>query len=174
MRSSLKVPQFTSPLLRLPGELRNEIYAYVFSGIKWPLTSWPDQPHTDRMTFSALPSTCRQLRAESRLLPYRYAEYEIWGSFHFCNSLIPLDEEAQAVVCDALTKEQRHVLLQCRHFATIYDRIHRQRQNKRWTWWSISFKIEMFGKYSTLTTLTGWIMSFLRDCSDKISKIKYG
>lgn len=32
----------------------------------------------------------------------------------------------------------------------------------------------MFGEYSTLTALTGWMMSALKDCSDKISNIKYG
>jgi len=119
--------QSTSPLLRLPGELRNKIYVYVFSGITWPLISWPYQTHTDLMTFSALPRTCRQLRAECRLLPYKYADHELWSTLDFCESLIPLDEEAQAVVCDALTEVQRHVLLQCQEFAVIFERVHRRK-----------------------------------------------
>ena len=118
--------QSASPLLRLPGELRNKIYVCVFSGIEWPITSWAYQSHTDLITFSALPRTCRQLRAECRLLPYKYAEYELWSTLDFCESLIPLDEEAQAVICDALTELQRHVLLQCQEFAVIFERVCRR------------------------------------------------
>jgi hypothetical protein len=127
MRSSLEVLQSTSPLLRLPGELRNKIYGYVFSGIQWPITSWAYTPHADLMTFSALPQTCRQLRAECRLLPYIYAEYELWSSLEFCDSLKLLDEEAQAVVCDELTEVQRHALLQCDEFDIIFERIRRRK-----------------------------------------------
>ncbi|KAF2850754.1 hypothetical protein T440DRAFT_84248 [Plenodomus tracheiphilus IPT5] len=70
--------QEASPLLRLPVELRNSVYELVFGGHsinltrnnppRW-LSSKPSQPPFRTSALSLL-FTCRQLHAESRLLPF--------------------------------------------------------------------------------------------------------
>lgn len=74
----------SSPLLSLPGELRNKIYLYVFEGatcfarassaatvlVKYRDTDGKDIPHT-----LAFAHTCRQTRAEFGLLPFISARF---------------------------------------------------------------------------------------------------
>lgn len=76
-----------SPLLRLPAELRNEIYAYVFTDeyLFASITCSPDA--TDRgysPTFHtcikkpyrvALTSTCRALYVETQNLPFKLNQF---------------------------------------------------------------------------------------------------
>lgn len=81
----------TSPLLRLPAELRNKIYAYVFdTPDRWvfnfrpaTVTCTPEPACTQRFaTFLALTKTCRQIRAETYLLAWErcFWEYNCIGS----------------------------------------------------------------------------------------------
>jgi hypothetical protein len=71
LRDSTQRNATSSPLLKLPGELRNHIYEYVFAGqIYRPISpvcnnSVPDQ---GRMQHSLL-RTCRQTNAEAKHLP---------------------------------------------------------------------------------------------------------
>jgi hypothetical protein len=80
------------PFLRLPGELRNKIYEYVFSGWEmWPVKlrrnniirvrcfpdTGPDYNDwrlymTRVKIYAALTKTCRQIHQEARLLPFKY------------------------------------------------------------------------------------------------------
>ncbi|KAF2253551.1 hypothetical protein BU26DRAFT_560846 [Trematosphaeria pertusa] len=76
--------QLQSPLLRLPGELRNRIYALVLGGMEiyaveggskdiiavgQPAGTYPTKLRCLR-NFLALTAVCRQIHAESALLPY--------------------------------------------------------------------------------------------------------
>ena len=68
------------PPPRLPAELRNKIYAYVFATpFPWDLafrsttvtcTPSPSSSSTQRLsTYLALTQTCRQIRSETYLMP---------------------------------------------------------------------------------------------------------
>jgi hypothetical protein len=64
-----------SPLLRLPGEIRNSIYGYMFASERIIFArrsgaSVEDTPPEPRLSFGLL-RTCRQINAETNLLPYR-------------------------------------------------------------------------------------------------------
>jgi hypothetical protein len=72
--------EHTFPLLRLPGEVRNKIYAYVFDTPEsWvvtfhytTVTCTPEPASTQSFsTFLALTTTCRQIRAETHLMPWK-------------------------------------------------------------------------------------------------------
>ncbi|CAO2656962.1 Nn.00g057650.m01.CDS01 [Neocucurbitaria sp. VM-36] len=106
--------QQESPLLRLPGELRNKIYGYVvddpihihFSlrriervgGGEYFHRSGPVQIHYSRQHI-ALNETCRQTHAETRILPFN-SLYEVYG-----------DADAlREGICTKLTEEQRSTL----------------------------------------------------------------
>ena len=95
--------QRSSPLLRLPGELRNQIYEYALSG--WQIqmaysraiygqqavycrrigeteddwTGWIEATQA----ITALPVTCRQLCAETQLLPFTL-DNEFTGKTGLC------------------------------------------------------------------------------------------
>ncbi|CAN9439550.1 unnamed protein product [Alternaria alternata] len=73
-----------SPLLRLPPEIRNGIYTYVFGNtrylfrdyhfsIRTPVTFTPDKVEYQRLS---LPLVCRQLHHETRLLPYELGTFD--------------------------------------------------------------------------------------------------
>jgi hypothetical protein len=153
LRLALGPPQPTPPLLQLPGEVRNMIYAYVFSDIEWSavmcyarihnndprdfinrktywgwmrllISKWypTDQrayyryvPKYSNLHLHSYPSinpyitssyyralaltqTCRQVRAESRLLPYKTASYTKVDTYAFSNWLIELDVDTRLVV----------------------------------------------------------------------------
>ena len=154
LRSALGQP--TPPLLQLPGEVRNMIYAYVFSDIEWSavmcyaciyntisrdfinrktywgwvrllISKWyptglrayyrympkysnlgldsdpPSIPCVIPIYYRALAltQTCRQIRAESRLLPYKTASYTKVDSQAFRNWLMELDMDTRSVVLAA-------------------------------------------------------------------------
>ena len=102
----------TSPLLRLPPELRNKIYAYIFSGYQIDIwfadkfeasltgeNSWRSTPDI----FQALVAptyTCRQIYAETRLLPYKYSMYVFTYGHWFIKWLDGLEDAVQAIVWD--------------------------------------------------------------------------
>lgn len=83
-------PQPASPLLRLPGEIRNRIYEYVFSDhmicprrdwngtIKLKCVPTTRGRHNNSFeSFIALTKTCRQICEETRLLPFKYCDYQV-------------------------------------------------------------------------------------------------
>lgn len=86
------------PLLRLPGELRNKIYTYVFDTPElWTITfrpttvtCVPEPAFTQRFpTFLALTRICRQIRAETRLMPWKRCVWKLsddsaFISLEFC------------------------------------------------------------------------------------------
>lgn len=88
--------------MRLPPELRNKIYAYVFSCYK--ITIWPaykvEAMPIDEFSWQSTPSifqalvapmyTCRQMHAETRLLPYKYSLYRVAKGCLFVNWLYDL------------------------------------------------------------------------------------
>jgi hypothetical protein len=60
--------QELSPLLRLPGEIRNRIFFYAIGNDTLPIPS--DHTPPDLSKGRILSKVCRQLHAETRLLPY--------------------------------------------------------------------------------------------------------
>jgi hypothetical protein len=81
-RSALN--KFNSPLLRLPGELRNRIYAYIFDKQDYIFTLYNVgeydarfHPISYRKYNLSLLATSRQIYTETALLPYKL------GRFHY-------------------------------------------------------------------------------------------
>jgi hypothetical protein len=107
----------TSPFLRLPPELRNQIYAYVFKGCEIFCPPCYYQPQVmsvnDRGYLQSCRSlfapafACRQMHAEMRLLPYRYSKYTIVDYTGFAQWYEHLDTTAQLTVWAALDEHQR-------------------------------------------------------------------
>ncbi|KAG9204043.1 hypothetical protein G6514_001679 [Epicoccum nigrum] len=118
----MDAPQPASPLLRLPPEIRNMIYEYVFGDrMICPVQSWYGTiklkcvPHTrDRHNhaleiFTALTKTCRQIHKETRLLPFKYCDYQVkiqhtLGYVYWMNRA---NRELREVVWARLTEAQR-------------------------------------------------------------------
>jgi hypothetical protein len=78
--SSAERNQRESPLLRLPGELRNRIYGYALgrmrffiNGSRWygKLEADAEGPELSLHYFFALIQVCRQVYSEAHLLPYK-------------------------------------------------------------------------------------------------------
>ena len=105
----------------MPGELRNKIYGYVFSTTK---SKYPSpmlerdlklkniielsNENLNRKDFNlrlAITQTCRQVRTETRLLPYLHAKYEMNGWFVWW--LMILDDDARVVAWEMLTKDEK-------------------------------------------------------------------
>ncbi|KAI0583368.1 hypothetical protein Alg130_05707 [Pyrenophora tritici-repentis] len=80
--------QTNSPLLRLPSELRNRIFDYVY-------TDAAMKPDKNAM---ALPLTCRQLNHETAILPYKYCVFSF--------ALYKYEAVAFTKFLDASTKAQ--------------------------------------------------------------------
>lgn len=116
--------QSTSPLLRLPAELRNKVYAYVFSGCRLRVLCHPggssvyatdpdseirfdESGRKDFKTLIALTRTCHLVYAESRLLPYKLSTYRIELVLHFTFWFIRLEKAMQDAVWEALNTSQR-------------------------------------------------------------------
>jgi hypothetical protein len=105
-----------SPLLRLPGELRNKVYEYALSGITLFIfpSSNVEKPYRihvhlaeEAASFSpafdvtGLNRVCRQISAETRLLPFQFLTFHIHsdGSFlNFVETLNDVDRDAIATV----------------------------------------------------------------------------
>ncbi|KAF7674957.1 hypothetical protein GT037_006720 [Alternaria burnsii] len=76
-----------SPLLRLPAELRNRIYSYVFDAVRFKVyvttdvTGFVFPQHSLITSYEVkvrfgMPTTCRQLYAETTILSHRSVLYE--------------------------------------------------------------------------------------------------
>jgi hypothetical protein len=93
-----------SPFLRIPGELRNRIYDYLFSGVKIR----PVRKATDLINIFFV---CRQLYAETALLPYRESTF----AFQAVRTPIRF-RKGKAVVSEFLAKRTYAQLLAMQHF----------------------------------------------------------
>ncbi|CAO2656919.1 Nn.00g057220.m01.CDS01 [Neocucurbitaria sp. VM-36] len=108
--------KMNSPLLRLPGEVRNQIYSYIFNGyevepsVKFPELNprrvkgchlrcriygseeWKDFNTWDRLL--GLTNVCHQLHGETRLLPFRLNTFQVRyeEDFDFWLSLLTEDQ----------------------------------------------------------------------------------
>lgn len=119
------------PFLRLPGELRNKIYEYVFSGWNmWPskigriniirLRCFPDtgpdynnwRLYMNRLkTYTALTKTCHQIHQEARLFPFKYCVLHNWCRMdHLTLWLKRMDEDMRTIVLAGLTDKQKWCL----------------------------------------------------------------
>ena len=74
--------QIDSPLLSLPGELRNKIYAYIIGERAWRFGTGPHATRTigEPLLFHL---ACRQMYAEGRNLPYAWGDFHIYSIFIF-------------------------------------------------------------------------------------------
>jgi hypothetical protein len=118
--------QPASPLLSLPPELRNIIYVYVFSGHRIEPVLYdnekPDEVNVytcetklqetrhstiqDFHLLVALTQTCRQIRAEARLLPWKLNKYTVSRSAHFVKWLDLLEDAVRLIVWKNLSERQ--------------------------------------------------------------------
>ena len=71
--------QLHSPLLRLPGEIRNKIYVYTFSNMYIRIYRWSKYTYE---RFTALISTCSQLRYEARAIFFDHVTYRVSDTDH--------------------------------------------------------------------------------------------
>ncbi|KAG9201527.1 hypothetical protein G6514_005534 [Epicoccum nigrum] len=110
-----------SPLLRLPGELRNKIYGYVFSttdpdypspmverDLKLKNITKPYNKNPNRKDFNlrlVITQTCRQIRTETRLLPCLHTKYEMSGWFVWW--LMILDDDARMATWTGIRLESQ-------------------------------------------------------------------
>ncbi|KAF1959339.1 hypothetical protein CC80DRAFT_385158, partial [Byssothecium circinans] len=62
--------QLQSPLLRLPQELRDQIYGYFFKEQSWEFYNKAKAAQS-KPNAMALLRTCRQLYAETATIPYK-------------------------------------------------------------------------------------------------------
>lgn len=112
------------PFFRLPGELRNKIYSLVFSG--WQIFPPRSSTHDLDLVCScrpvnttlyrsprsfelliALTKVNRQLRAETRVLPYKYSGYNFSRPEWFVAWLEQMEEDVRATVWCILTGKQK-------------------------------------------------------------------
>jgi hypothetical protein len=78
----------------------------------------PYHQNPDRKDFNlrlAITQTCRQTKAETRLLPYTYAKYEISGWFVWW--LMVLDDDARAAAWDTVKQAEKY------GFRSLYHRM---------------------------------------------------
>ncbi|KAF1932461.1 uncharacterized protein M421DRAFT_417177 [Didymella exigua CBS 183.55] len=145
MADSLTSQQPVSPLLRLPLELRKRIYAHVFSGYRitvlWSNTgalryaTLPDSEllfhGSGRLAFNTLiapTQVCRQMYAETRLLPYKYSTYNVSLIINFTLWMGRLDEALHTTVWEALNESQRLYVQEVRdeHWGGSEDKVVRR------------------------------------------------
>jgi hypothetical protein len=111
--------QPTSPLLCLPGEVRNMIYEYVFSDqtintvmdgpsgtIKLSCKTTYDQSDDSYEKYIALTETCRQIHYETYILPWKLCDYKVM-SYSFGLWLNRVDIGTHDLVWSLLTDEEK-------------------------------------------------------------------
>ncbi|KAG9204044.1 hypothetical protein G6514_001680 [Epicoccum nigrum] len=116
----------TSPLLRLPGELRNKVYAYVsdtpqhwvFIFDRNTVTCTPEPVlSTQRFsTFIASTGTCLQIRAETRLMPWRHyhwrtGDYKVEGYLNLARWLARIELEPRRLVWEEMSVGEKEFYL---------------------------------------------------------------
>lgn len=111
--------------MRLPPELRTQIYEYVFSGAdilvltlfrRYKCTIDVRKKHFSLLILSAdafdlrtaLTRTCRQIHRETRLLPFKHGTFDnIWLPTDFARWLGIVDEVLGLTAWTALSEKQR-------------------------------------------------------------------
>ncbi|KAL5121356.1 hypothetical protein ACEQ8H_000824 [Pleosporales sp. CAS-2024a] len=76
--------QQVSPLLRLPPEIRNMVYRYVFQGMEWAMRICEGEIRA-RDENPALLKVCRQINAETALLPYCLGTFNFEDIYQACD-----------------------------------------------------------------------------------------
>jgi len=116
MYYSTEINATQSPLLRLPAEIRNQIYSYIFSDSIYELDheEWQycdfikfwvlrPPPYSNSLSIVKLPFACRQLHHETSLLPYRLATFD-FGKMRYSND--GYNYHVMKVFLEARTKAQ--------------------------------------------------------------------
>jgi len=94
---STELNAIQSPLFRLPAEIRNQIYTYIFNDTLYTLNldKWRDDrtvnfftrcppPFYRYLDRVLLPFACRQLHHETSLLPYQLATFDFGSAYVGC------------------------------------------------------------------------------------------
>lgn len=93
MMFSTTLNAINSPLLRLPAELRNMIFGWVFRDVEYGLadTYLPQDGILSMHIVNTFGShtlhdlilllICRQVHAETALLPYSLGSFDVWAKF---------------------------------------------------------------------------------------------
>jgi hypothetical protein len=110
-------PQPASPLLRLPGKIRNRIYEYVFSNQEVLLIK--DSHGTIKLEclngwykHTALSRTCRQIHEKIRLLSFKYCDYLLcFYSLDYLRWMERLDQEVREIVKANIKKKEERAYL---------------------------------------------------------------
>ena len=118
IRYSTELNATQSPLLRLPAEIRNQIYSYIFNDILYTLNvykwrhdgtirffTYRPPPFYDYLGHVVIPFACRQLHHETSLLPYQLATFDFGKAFVGDPNAIPKNQ-AMKVFLNARTKAQ--------------------------------------------------------------------
>ncbi|KAJ4346281.1 beta transducin [Ascochyta clinopodiicola] len=110
--SDLNTPkaQTDSKLLRLPAELRNEIYAFALGGNTWSINMNQGKPRANNATPRALAllQVNRQIHAEAQLFPYLCNTFEGRHSGHL------------RIWVQSLTPTQRKSITSIKHYQRSY------------------------------------------------------
>ncbi|KAJ4345396.1 uncharacterized protein N0V89_011526 [Didymosphaeria variabile] len=120
-QSIVEANQVNSPLLQLPGEVRNSIYHYVFAnevlrqtrtGPDWrspnmkflPPLSFHDRQNPrrprDQRNWLSLVLVCRQLYVEARILPFQQNAFSITRLRHICPLLRTMHPEQREKITE--------------------------------------------------------------------------
>jgi hypothetical protein len=96
------VPEYPNPMVERDLKFKNIIEPY--------------HQNPDRKDFDlrlAITQTCRQTKAETRLLPYTYAKYEMNGWFVWW--LMVLDDDARAAAWDTVKQAEKNSIKSLYH-----------------------------------------------------------
>jgi len=121
--------QVQSPLLRLPSELRNIIYRYVFQGC----SIWVTKNHQDLLyglrlwcihdlDIVSLLLTCRQVHAEAAILPYRFLVFEFHGGAAIIEKFLSARSPAQLEAIQTIRVSIEHYSFQSSSATEDYKR----------------------------------------------------
>ncbi|EDU50450.1 hypothetical protein PtrSN002B_010202 [Pyrenophora tritici-repentis] len=143
--------QVKCPILRLPGEIRNKVYGYVFDDVKIKPGPWYQNPVTKKYSKDlygsygleleqrskffrnkhlwyprerlSLLQTCRQINAEAKLFPF--AAGTLQGDDYFINDVIwrvPSKAQANAITTVELVRHyQRRAYQRQAYVRLLYD-----------------------------------------------------
>jgi len=125
IRYSTELNATQSPLLRLPAEIRNQIYTYIFNDILYTLNvnKWRDDRTVNFLTYRTppfydyvdrvvLPFACRQLHHETSLLLYQLATFDFGIAYVDDPNTTPENQAMRGFFLEARTKAQVESLAQ--------------------------------------------------------------
>lgn len=94
---SARLNEIESPLLRLPAEIRNKVYAYVLSGEKSVLYTSRGVSKQWAMCL-AVTSVCRQMHFEAHLLPFKLNRFCFNSREHYRDFVTKTSSKQRSVV----------------------------------------------------------------------------